>query len=176
MKNEYEVRGAITVIFIKCKGKVLETIIDTEDLPLVMGFTGTWQAVVMPKTTYVNTYIYNKGKRRWVRLHRLIMNCWDSEMEIDHKNHNGLDNRKINLRICTTAQNQWNMMLSRGVSPYKGVTLLRKRKSPKKWRAVLRVNGAWKLIGYYETEKEAALAYNQAASFYYGEFALLNCV
>jgi hypothetical protein len=86
---------------------------------------------------------------------------------VDHVNHDGLDNRRSNLRICTVRQNIGN---ARGAGPgYRGVSF-HPNNPQKPWRA--RWNG--KHLGYFESEWDAAEAYNQVAAQEYGDFALLN--
>ncbi len=91
---------------------------------------------------------------------------------VDHINHNGLDNRKSNLRLCTGSQNIINCFLIKSnTSGYKGVSWDKKNK---KWLVVIRVNGRKTHIGRYACIKEAAFAYDVEAIKYHGEFANLN--
>jgi len=104
-------------------------------------------------------------------LHRYIMNCTDV-MQVDHINHNTLDNRKCNLRICTQKQNLANRKKSKNKSSqFKGVYYSKKLgKYVSQYR-----DGEKKIFnGSFDTEEEAALLYNIHASKKYGEFALLN--
>lgn len=108
-----------------------------------------------------------------VFLHRFIMNCPD-DMQVDHINNDPLDNRKSNLRICTNNENQFNKkknLKKINTSKYKGVTLCAQTK---RWRAQGNVNNKRVNIGRFNTEKEAALAYNEFAKKHHGEFASLN--
>jgi hypothetical protein len=91
---------------------------------------------------------------------------------VDHKNGNGLDNRRCNIREASLADNQHNMRLSiRNKSGYKGVCW---DKYAKKWRAMIGVKGRLKNLGSFTTPQEAAAAYNNAATSLYGEFSRLN--
>ena len=109
-------------------------------------------------------------------MHTLIMNCPKS-MKIDHRNGNGLDNRKKNLRICTQAQNVANQRLrSNNLSGFKGVSFFKHGKRIRRWVAKLTIDYRQKHLGYFNTEKEAAIAYNKAAIKYFGDFARLNQV
>src|SRR5678815_2653841 len=90
---------------------------------------------------------------------------------VDHKNGNGLDNRRENLRVCTQAENLANMRKHRGVSRYKGVTW---DSSRRRWLAQIKNHGPNVNLGRYDSEVDAAHAYNEAALRLKGEYALLN--
>jgi len=141
---------------------------------------------------YLNQYnwhAYRNGNmfyaKGWVNgrrtlMHRLILGIVDkSKICVDHINRNGLDNRKCNLRVASKAQNMWNSHKKsywRGYpvsSRYKGVTW---HKDTKRWLAQAVYNSRHHHLGLYDTEEEAALAYNIFAKEYYGEFARLNNV
>lgn len=124
---------------------------------------------------YARHDINNSSTRACLFMHRIIMNCPD-DMIIDHINGDKLDNRKCNLRLCThndnkKARNKPRKALGQYTSKYKGVCLYRKR-----WLAKLESNGKQHYIGMFATEKEAAIAYNNFALIYHGEFARLNIV
>jgi hypothetical protein len=91
---------------------------------------------------------------------------------VDHINHNGLDNRRTNLRVCTRVQNQGNRKRNvNNVSGYKGVYLDGRRGH---WVASIREGGRSLKLGRFPTAEDAALAYNEAATTKWGEYALLN--
>lgn len=117
-----------------------------------------------------NSELYRTtGKRRLLPMHRLIANTPD-EMLTDHANGNKLDNRKVNLRVCNPQQNSSNVVKP-GTKRYRGV-----QKLGRKYRAKIKYNGEQIVIGSFDTEEEAALAYNEAAFVYQGNFAILNKV
>ncbi len=111
---------------------------------------------------------------RLYELHRLIMNVHNSNAPlVDHKYGDGLDNRKSNLRVCDNRHNSMNLNKScnKKTSKYKGVHFCRTSDG---WRAVIFIFGKPKWLGIYGIEEDAALAYNNSAKKYFGEFALLN--
>lgn len=132
-------------------------------------------------------YAYRTGRRLdgilWrknILLHRQLLGLTNSsgEVEVDHLNHNKLDNRRSNLRICTHAQNAFNRRLGTASSSgFKGVSF---RKGSyfenKPWRATITVNYKQVSLGHFKTKEEAALAYNEAAKHYFGGFAMVNTV
>lgn len=115
-----------------------------------------------------------------IRMHRLVMKLDDKNLFIDHINHNGLDNQKHNLRIVTSAQNQFNKNPNKdAASKYKGVykEIRQNRNSIKiyeYWRAKIEFNYKVYHIGYFKNETDAAKAYNDKAIELFGEYACLN--
>jgi hypothetical protein len=108
-------------------------------------------------------------------MHRIILKA-PKDAHVDHINGDGLDNRKWNLRLCTRSQNLCNSSIKRNnTSGYKGVRL-DKWIGYKKWRAYIWTNGRQKYIGNFSCKNEAAKAYNETATKYYGEFAKLNII
>jgi len=119
---------------------------------------------------YAVRYEWKDGSTRMIFMHRELMGAVSGQ-QIDHINRNGLDNRRRNLRFCTTAQNQWNAKKRcDNKSGYIGVH----RNLEGRWVAQIRVNGEKKYLGCFRDAKEAALAYNEAAHRYHGEFASVN--
>ena len=111
------------------------------------------------------------GKRTTQCMHRVIMKVKKGQ-ELDHRNHDGLDNRKCNLRICTRAQNSMNRKKQRETSSrYKGVDWLKQRN---KWRARIKVNQKSIHLGCFLLEPDAAKAYDAKAKELFGEFAYFN--
>lgn len=146
------------------KGKF--SLIDKEDYPMVSRHK--WHE----HDGYATKCSTRDKKRFGIKLHRFIMRATDREF-VDHINHNRLDNRKENLRICTIQQNSWNARKTdkKKSSIYKGVCF---HKATKKWRARIKINRKDVELGLFLTEKEAALAYNEGAIIYHKEWAVLN--
>lgn len=104
-------------------------------------------------------------------MHNLIMPPSDG-LVVDHKNGNGLDNRRSNLRLCTPTQNQWNRRKHKPTtSQFKGV---RQDKGRSSWRAQIVVHGERIHLGSFSSEREAALQYDRSARIFFGTFAMTN--
>lgn len=120
---------------------------------------------------YNTNYACRYSDRKY--MHRLIMNT-PKGLVTDHINHNGLDNRKVNLRVCTNTENMRNQSSSKNsTSKYLGVYWVKDRK---KWKSQIWANNKKIFLGYHQNEDDAALAYNVAAISYFSEFANLNLV
>ena len=108
-----------------------------------------------------------------MKMHREVIHP-PGYLFVDHINHNGLDNRKANLRPATRSQNSFNRLIiirKDLSSKYKGVTW---GKYKKMWQARIGIYGKRKHIGFFKDEVQAAMAYDKAAKKYHGEFASLN--
>lgn len=143
-------------------------IIDDEDYDVVSQYH--WHTRKTPHNFYAVTHIYKEDKRTTLAMHQLIT-LPNFGQQVDHKNGNGLDNRRENLRIVTHQENNFNRKYTFGTSKYKGVSW---HKRDNYWQATIKFNKKAKMLGYFKEEKEAALAYNVAAKKYFGEFASLN--
>lgn len=103
-------------------------------------------------------------------LHRVLLG--EPPCEVDHRNGNGLDNRRSNLRLATHAQNLANTRPRIGTSSrFKGVSWFR---SKRRWEAYICVERQKRRLGYFHDEEAAARAYDAAALEAWGEFALTN--
>ncbi len=111
---------------------------------------GTWYASRSVKLP--------SGRHRWIYMHRQILGLeFGDRRQGDHFNHDGLDNRRENLRIVTHQQNQWNR---RGTKGYYWNKLARK------FHASIRVNGDVKYLGSFDLKEDARSAYLNAVKLY----------
>jgi len=111
-------------------------------------------------------------KKAVVYMHQEIIEVPEG-MVIDHINHDGMDNRRANLRAATYSQNMCNVRKRSGTkhSKYRGIYW---KKKNRKWGAMIGFEGKRIYLGYFRDEIEAAKAYDRAAMKYHGEFASLN--
>ena len=193
-KNKYQHNDdGTTHIFVESKSKRFPgkhtIIIDTEDWDKVKEHRWCIGATTATsRYPYVVTKMLHpderwrhytwQGKERRERrrtallLHHAIVGKPQKGKVVDHINHNGLDNRKENLRLVTRSQNNQNSRSNKNSSSqYKGVYWY---KSYNKWRAKLAHRGKSIHVGYFSCEHEAALAYNKKALELWGENAHLN--
>lgn len=114
------------------------------------------------------------GRYRKLALHRYIMGD-PAGAEIDHINRNTLDCRRSNLRLSSRYGNNRNATKPKrnaaSSSKYRGV---RWRRAKHKWEARIMANWKRYRLGYFDSEKDAAIAYNDAAIRLHGAFAILN--
>jgi len=144
--------------------------VDDEDFERVNQFK--WYAHRNKIRTVV--YGYTKINKKSVMLHRFIMKVNETKIQVDHRNGDGLDCKKVNMRLCLHGQNQANGKKYKNCSSkYKGVYY---SNHAKKWAAQVAtgVSGKPRPLGYFNDEKEAAKAYDKAALELHGEFALIN--
>lgn len=160
-------------IFVQKHGE-REVLFDDEDFDLVMSLRWVPHKKTDNRTFYAICHKTINGKRVGTLLHRLILGVKNKTIHVDHKNGNGLDNRRSNLRICTHHQNMANQQLARNnTSGYKGVFKLKHTKKDI-YQAKITFMRKDIYLGYYPTAELAAVAYNDAAKLYFGKFARLN--
>lgn len=149
------------------QGKV--AIVDDEDYDKISKHK--WYAGKMGNTYYaVRKSPRKHGKQRTLYMHNEILDI-PLGFETDHKNHCGLDNRKVNLRPCTRSENQHNRKRQNGTSQYKGVHW---DKDTKKWQSQIGLNGKTIHLGQFCLETVAAKTYDAKAIEIFGEFANTN--
>lgn len=144
------------------------TYVDAQDYP---SLTKTlWSTFKSPYTLYAGRGKTIDGKNTTIMMHREIISP-SSDQQVDHRNRDGLDNRRRNLRVCSNQQNMWNTRSRPGSSQYKGVSW---NKARNKWSAQITVNGKKKHLGFFVDETQAALAYDKYAKELFGDFSSTN--
>jgi hypothetical protein len=148
------------------QGKV--ALVDDEDFNYLNQFK--WQ-VIKPRYIY---YVVKSGKRingknKKEYMHRIIMNT-PSHLQVDHIDHNGLNNQKSNLRNCNNSQNNANKILM-NEEKYRGICW---DKSRNKWMSSIRFMGKNIFLGRFSDPIIAAKEYDRVVIKYHGEFAHLN--
>lgn len=144
-----------------------EILIDKEDYDKVKDYC--WR---VNKYGYVVTSMFNESTNKYnkiVKLHRFIINCPDN-MVVDHINHNKLDNRTCNLRVCTQSDNAKNHIISKNNSS--GVSGIQWNKNNKNWRVTI----GNKNIGSYNNFHDAVIARKEAEEKYFGEYSYDNSI
>lgn len=144
-------------------------IIDESDFDLVSKYK--WLAHQHKKgaTWYAKTFAGTRPNMNVLSMHQLILD----RVLVDHKNGDGLDNRRSNLRLCTPSQNCQNKtkQKTKTSSKYKGVHW---NKNMSKWHVQIEKNGVGIYLGCFKDEIEAAKVYDKKAIELFGEFARLN--
>jgi hypothetical protein len=132
-----------------------------------------WRALIDRRRNKAYAVSRVKVAGRTLYMHREILGISDSKRKVDHRNGNGLDNQRENLRPCNTSQNTMNSSKrSDGLSSrYKGVCW---HKRYRKFQADIKLSGKSKFLGMFIDELDAAFAYDAAAREHFGEFALCN--
>lgn len=145
-------------------------IVDDEDYEWLNQWK--WCADKIGKTYYAVRTINHKLGKQMILMHRQILRLTKGDGKLtDHRNHNGLNNRKCNLRICTHNQNHQNRRKPRTLNRYKGVSW---HKPSKRWCAHIIHNKKYIHLGYFDNEIKAAKTYDKKAKELFGEFACLN--
>lgn len=167
MKNTFDIRGDIAAITLRRNdGSSMETIISAADLPIVSSFHGTWFA----RWNRPNRSFYVVGNekqagghrgmtRGTVRLHRLIAAA-PNGADVDHINHDTLDNRRVNLRVVTRTQNCLNKRTQKNSKS--GVPGVCWNKQCRKWHAHIGHQGKKHYLGLFAEFDDAVRAVSEA--------------
>jgi len=154
--------------------KGYEAVIDVMDVPLVAGYN--WRSQVSFRadgevlSVYAVREAYMDGKKNSVLLHRLIASA-TPEVKIDHRDGDGLNNRRNNLRAASSSQNLANQR--RRVDNSSGVKGVYWYASRGLWHASIAMNGKEHFLGYFAKLEDAAAAYSAASKQLHGEFSRL---
>lgn len=145
-------------------------LIDASDIPLMIDGCGRWIVNGSAGRFYVIRSGIEGASRTMCRLHRhLLRDVLAGSALVDHKDGNGLNNRRSNLRPATHGQNSANSVRKGGRSGFKGVSLRRRATGEVTYIATISIG-----LGGFPTAEEAARAYDAAAFDAWGEFARLN--
>jgi len=149
-------------LIIISKGKTYKCLFDSRDQDLISRFT--WS---LHSKGYAQTNINGKS----ILMHRLILGIIDKpEIEVDHRYHNKLDNRRKKIRICTHSENRRNSRkIMRGSSKFKGVY-----RDQNKYHAQIMQGQKVINLGRFYSEVTAGKVYDQAARETFKDFAFLN--
>jgi hypothetical protein len=127
-----------------------------------------WHVMKCRRSEYAARY---STSRKHILMHRVLLNA-PAGAVVDHRDVNGLNNRKSNLRLCTHQENNCNQRPRLGgTSRFKGVC---RHKVIKKYVALIQKDGKRYSLGCYQDETEAAVVYDIKAMELFGEFAYLN--
>lgn len=142
-----------------------EAVIDAADVSIIGGFS--WWAVEKGNTTYAVRQSGPRTHRVTTYMHMAILPVAEGHL-VDHRDGNGLNNRRSNLRAATVPQNQHNRPIGRkNTSGFKGVCW---SKRDGRWQANIRINGKKRSLGLHSTAEEAHAAYAKASAELHGVF------
>lgn len=166
MKNNFEVRGDITVVFLEHKGEVTSTTISTEDLPAVSAIPSRWYAMNVGSTERPKYYVGTKIGGVTIYLHTLITKT-PPKLVVDHMNHNPMDNTRDNLQVVTYAVNNQRRKGAQRNNKASGHRNVYKNDSGN-WFVRLTKNGKMIHVGTYKTKEEAIQRAIAARIQYFG--------
>ena len=143
--------------------------VDDEDFDLVMRHK--WQVKRSPKSDrkYAMATVVVNGKQTTIMMHRLILDYYAPLF--DHHDGDGLNNQKSNLRKASNVENGRNRKLQKHSSRFKGVHW---NKQTNRWTASIRINKILKHLGYFDSEVDAAIAYDAESEAHFGQFSKNN--
>lgn len=159
------------ILFVESKKGIHFVKVDYEDYPRVSKYKWHVYGRKSRNIFYVGRHIKNKkGKRTTEKMHRCILGLKDPKIQIDHSDHDGLNNQKSNLRICSNSQNQANRKKKQknNTSGHTGVYW---HKRDKKWRAYIKKDNKIIQLGYFDLKILAIAAYRKASIELFGEYS-----
>lgn len=152
--------------------KGYKAIVDDEDFEKVNKYKWQFSNTKKRGKGYAknDSILQEDGSKKRMYMHRFILGIKDKNIEVDHINGDGLDNRKENLRISNKFTNGSNRSRNNknNTSGYRGVYWSKKNK---RWFASIQHKRKQIFLGYYDDKKDAALAYNRKAKAVFGEFS-----
>ena len=155
--NRYEIKENYIIMY---DFKNREFYISLEDLDKVLKLTWYVREDFNTVTNAQNS----------ISLHRYLLDVNSSNLDVDHINHNRLDNRRENLRVVNRVQNNRNKGLSKyNTSGCTGVSRARN-----KWEAYITMNNKKVYLGHYDNKEDAIAARKDAEEKYYGEYSYDN--
>lgn len=158
MKNEVRIEGEVAYLRLSGRYATHEAIVDTADLPFLEQHDRLWHGVILKNESIPRPTAYARGKERpkVVYLYRLILGAGKGQ-EVDHINHDPLDNRRSNLRLTTHAENLQNRAGAQrnSTTGVRGVVYLPKLGV---YRAGLKLNGKFRHLGHFKTIEAAEMA------------------
>ncbi len=170
--NDVQLVAGLVVVTLS-QGQV--AVVDACDYPLVSGHR--WAATKPHNTWYAIAFFrLPDGRETSLFMHRLLLGLGHGDNRYaDHRDGDGLNNTRENLRIATPGQNSQNRpkQITAASSRYKGVSLC---SISGRWRCSIFADGKSTNLGRFDTEREAALAYNCAALELHGDFARINVI
>lgn len=152
-----------------------EAVIDADCVPLISKWNWHVMLTTRPDGSVAHAYAargeHRGARRRIIHMHRVIADT-PSDMDTDHIDGDGLNNRRSNLRVVTHAQNQCNRRLN--IDNKSGVRGVAFNRATGKWRAQIGVNGAKRYLGLFSSIDKAAQAYASASAELHGEFGRIG--
>jgi hypothetical protein len=143
-------------------------LVDDFDLEQLSQFK--WYVHKAAHTCYARTDVGGRKNKKHIYMHRLLVSV-PAGLQVDHRDYNGLNNQRCNLRICSQQENMQSRRSLNKTSKYKGVY---KCNHASGWYARAQKKGEVFYLGYFRDETEAANAYDAKAKELFGEFAYLN--
>ena len=142
--------------------------------------TGRILKTCADKDGYLTIGLMRFGTGKTHKIHKLVAGAFlikpdnEEQVLVDHINRQRHDNHYLNLRWVSKSQNNQNSSKQHNtISIYKGVSFNKVRN---KFFASIRINGKKKHLGYFETERDGAIAYNTACDIYFGEYGNKNII
>lgn len=147
--------------------KGYEAMVDDEDYDNVSKYN--WYAHVLTHTCYAARQTGGRYNRTTVFLHNFLIVPFEG-FRVDHIDRNGLNCQRVNLRLATNSQNQYNRIVTTSRYKYKGIRL----KPSGNWEAFIRADCKYIYLGTFNTAELAAIAYDEAVKKYHGEYGRIN--